>query len=174
MRRATLLVPLILLAAPPLIAQEWTAEQQEVVEWLETFAAEAWAGDADAFIPWLHPEFTSWNFSEQKPQSFDAFTEGAAEYFDTYSSVEVGVKPMSVTVLGDVAVAHTWYKEVLTSADGESAYTGRWTLVLTKTDDGWKNLAWTWTAEDVDPEKMKDAKAAKEAKEAGEAKELEQ
>jgi ketosteroid isomerase-like protein len=168
MRRAALLVSVILFAAPPLIAQEWTAEQQEVIDWLDTFTAEAWAGDVDAFLPWLHPEFTSWDYSQKKPESFAAFTEGAAKYFETYSSIDLEAKPMSVTVLGDVAVVHAWYKEVLTSADGESAYLGRWTLVLTKTDDGWKNLAWTWTAEDVDTQKLKEAK---EVKEAGEAKE---
>jgi ketosteroid isomerase-like protein len=162
MRRATLLVALLLLVAPPLAAQEWSADEQEVVEWLKAFTAEAWAGDLDAFLPWLHPEFTSWNYADRGPEDFDVFAEGAAEFFETSSSIVVGARPMSVTVLGDMAVVHNWYREMVTGADGESAYMGRWTLVLTRTDDGWKNLAWTWTQEDVDREKLKKAKEERE------------
>ena len=67
MLRAVILVTLLLLAVPPLAAQEWTAEQQEVVEWLNTFNETAYAGTADEFLAWIHPQFTGWSFAEEAP-----------------------------------------------------------------------------------------------------------
>ena len=164
MRKAVLMLAILLFAAPPLSAQqEWSPEQQEVVEWFATFNAEAWAGDLDTFLPWLHPEFTGWSYSEKTPWDFDGFAEANEEFFEAYSAIEVQAKPMTVTVLGDVAVVHSWFKEKLTGADGDIYYTGRWTLVLLKTGDGWKNLSWTWTGEEVDPEKVKKAEEKESA-----------
>jgi len=163
------MVALILFAAPPLAAQQdWSAEQQEVVEWFATFNAEAWAGDLDALLSWLHPEFTGWSYSEKMPWDFDSFAKSNEEFFEAYSAIEVQAKPVMVTVAGDVAVVHSWFKEKLTGADGDSHYTGRWTLVLQKTSDGWKNLSWTWTGEEVNPDKLEEVKEEKVEKEKAE------
>lgn len=164
MRKAALMTALILLAAPPLFAQqEWSPEQQEVVDWFATFNAEAWAGDLDTLLPWLHPEFTGWSYSEKTPWDFDGFAESNEAFFEAYSTIEVAAKPMTVTVVGDVAIVHAWFKERLAGADGDIHYMGRWTLVLLKTGDGWKNLSWTWTGEEVPPEKLEKAEKKEKA-----------
>jgi len=155
MLRAVILVTLLLLAVPPLAAQEWTAEQQEVVEFINTFTVEAYAGGPDEFVAWLHPDFTGWDYSGKEPIDFAAMEGTAAEFFDYYDSVRLGTKPLLVSVFDDMAILHTWYREALTSPDGETFMAGRWTIVLKKVDGEWKHLAWTWTQDRVDPEKMK-------------------
>ena len=67
--RKTALTALILLlvAAPPLAGQEWTAEQQEVVDWINAFAAEAYAGDTEGYMAWMHPDFTGWEYTAEEP-----------------------------------------------------------------------------------------------------------
>ena len=151
MRKAILLPALLLVAAPPLAAQEWSAEQQEVIEFINTFTTEAYAAGAEEFVAWLHPDFTGWDYAGKEPIDFAAMEGVAAEFFDYYDSVKLGAKPMSVSVFDDMAIAHTWYREALTSADGEAFMAGRWTIVLKKVDDEWKHLAWTWTQERMKP-----------------------
>lgn len=152
MRRALLPVLLLLVAAPPLAAQEWSAEQQEVVDWMNTFAAEAYADDVDAFLAWLHPDFTAWDYAAESPVSGAAFSEMATGAFQAFDSITIRVEPVSVQVLGDVAVLHTWYREVLTGAAGEMKVGGRWTVVLKRLDGDWKHVAWTWTQEETPSE----------------------
>jgi len=169
MRRAALLVPVLLLAVPPLAAQEaardaaqeteWSADEQAVVEWLTTFNEEAYAYGAGEFLSWMHPEFTSWNYAEKRPVEMESFATSATEFFESDASIRLGTRPMSVQVVGDVAIAHTWYREAITGGEGEGSYFGRWTIVLKKLDGDWKHLAWTWTQEKVDPEKVKKEKA---------------
>ena len=159
MRRAVILVTLLLLAVPPLAAQEWTAEQQEVVEWLTTFNETAYAGTADEFLAWIHPQFTGWSFAEEAPVEMATFADMVTGFFASVESIRFGTKPVSVQVLDDVAVAHTWYRQSITGGEAEGFYAGRWTIVLKKVDGDWKHLAWTWTEERVDPEKMKREKA---------------
>ena len=158
MGRAILLVALLLLAVPPLAAQEWTAEQQEVVEWLNTFNDVAYAGSADEFMDWLHPEFTDWNYSEKAPHEMESFAEVVTEFFAGVESIQLRTKPISVHVSGDVAVVHTWFREAITGGVAEGNYGGRWTIVLKKVDGDWKHLAWTWTQEDAKREKMEKPK----------------
>ncbi|MBT8477473.1 MAG: nuclear transport factor 2 family protein [Gemmatimonadetes bacterium] len=158
MHRAILLVALFLLAAPPLTAQEWSAEQQEVVEWLNTFTEVAYGGTADEFMTWLHPEFTEWNYSEKEPTEMESMTEVVTEFFAGVESIVLRTKPRSVHVSGDVAVLHTWYREVITGGEAEGNYGGRWTIVLKKADGEWKHLAWTWIQEDAKREKLEKTK----------------
>ena len=153
MRRATLLVALLLLVAPPMAAQEWSADQQEVVEWLEAFNDEAYVGGVDEFMAWLHPEFTAWNYANKTPLDLESFTEEVTEFFGVFDSVRLGTRPLSVQVFDDVAVLHTWYREALTGPEGETFYAGRWTIVLKKLDGDWRHLSWTWTQEERKPEK---------------------
>ena len=161
MRKVALLVPVFLLAVPPLAAQEteWSADEQAVLEWLTTFNEEAYSGGADEFLSWMHPEFMSWDYSERRPLEMESFATSATEFFESAASIELGTRPMSVQVIGDVAIAHTWYRQAITGGEGEGAYSGRWTIVLKRVDGDWKHLAWTWTQEKVDPEKMKREKA---------------
>jgi hypothetical protein len=155
MHRASLLVALMLLAAPPLAAQEWSAEEQEVVEWLDAFAEEAYTGGADTFLAWIHPEITSWDYSTKTPLDWEPFTETVAELFASNASVELVIKPLSVQVFGDLAIVHAWYKETITGPDGDAVFTGRWTAVLKKGGDGWRHLAWAWLQKEWKPEKEK-------------------
>jgi len=155
MRKAVLLVALLFLAAPPVAAQEWSAEQQEVIEFINTFTTEAYAGGADEYVVWLHPDFTGWDYAGKEPIDFAAMKGMAAEFFDYYDSVRLGAKPILVTVFDDMAIAHTWYREALTSTDGKTYMGGRWTIVLKKLDGEWKHLAWTWTQEERKPKEEK-------------------
>ena len=110
-----------------------------------------YAGDVDAFMAWLHPDFTGWDYGEKSPVSGEEFTALATAAFDVYESMIVRTKPLSVLVMGDVAVLNTVYREVLVGPGGEMRVGGRWTVVAKKMDDEWKHLSWTWTQEQAGP-----------------------
>ena len=51
--------------------------------------------------------------------------------------------PLSITVHGDVAVAHYLYSTAFKSKEGDiEMANGRYTDVLVRTEEGWKFFAW--------------------------------
>jgi ketosteroid isomerase-like protein len=51
--------------------------------------------------------------------------------------------PLSITVHGDVAIAHYLYSSAFKSKKGDIEMSnGRYTDTLVRTEDGWKFIAW--------------------------------
>ena len=152
MRKVPLLVALLLVAAPPLAAQERSAEEQQVVDWLDRFGAEAYVGDLGTYIAWFHPDFTAWDYSSEAPLGRELFTEMESEFLGAYDSIELMNKPFSVQVIGDVAVMHLGYRLTMKDAGGaDVASEGRWTATLKKEGDEWRFLTWTWVETPLSP-----------------------
>jgi len=152
MRKAPLLVALLLLTATPLVAQEWSEEEQQLVDWLGRFADEAYVGDVDTYMAWFHPDFTAWDYSADAPIDMKSFREMASKFFGAYDSVELTSMPLSVQLIGDVAVMHLGYRETMKESDGvEVTLEGRWTATLKKEGDEWRFLTWTWVETTLPP-----------------------
>lgn len=57
--------------------------------------------------------------------------------------VRYEIYPLSITINGNVAVAHYLYSTAYKPKNGEIEMSnGRYTDVLVRTEDGWKFLAW--------------------------------
>ena len=82
-------------------------------------------------------------FAKFGPRSFNrqdvtSTNESEAAFFGSISNVDYEVNELKIDVFGDVGVV-TYYPQVAFVRDGqEERVSGRQTLVLLKTDDGWK------------------------------------
>ena len=101
------------------------------------------AGDHDDVDDMLAADFMGWGKNSPAPRSktsmsnWNRFSEqiGRVARYELY--------PLSVTIHGDVAVAHYLYSVAFKAADGDiELSSGRYTDILVRTDDGWKFIAW--------------------------------
>ena len=145
MRRVFLFVcvtSFLALLTLPVQAQEWSAEQREVWD----FVSKQWemekAGD-QSWLDMFHPSFQGWPVGAPTPYGKDVVKQ--------FFSVEAGrddilvqhLAPISIIVTEGTAVAHYYYTLLIEHRDGErETSTGRSTDVLTKTGDGWQYLSW--------------------------------
>jgi ketosteroid isomerase-like protein len=107
--RTSILAAMALALAAPLSAQQWTAEQQEVITQLE----ECWdiwvgalnEGRPDAWLDRCTDDFRYWGDEVGAPN-------GSADARRTWTEVMeadeywVSLKPLDIRVVGDVAIMH--------------------------------------------------------------------
>lgn len=110
------------------IEREWEASRKGDQDRIDAMLAEdfmGWAKDSPA--PRTKISTSNWNrFAEQL---------GRIVRYEIY--------PLSITVHGDVAVAHYLYSSAFKAKDGVIEMSnGRYTDVLIRTGDGWKFIAW--------------------------------
>ena len=111
------------------IEREWEASQK---------------GDHDEVDAMLVDNFMGWSRSSPAPRS-----KKSTSKWSRLSDKEVGkvlryeLYPLSITVHGDLAVAHYLYSTAFKAKDGEvKMHNGRYTDVLIRTENGWKFVAW--------------------------------
>ncbi len=111
------------------IEREWEASQK---------------GDQDAVDDMLVDNFMGWSRSSPAPRS-----KKSTSKWSRLSEKELGkvlryeLYPLSITVHGDLAVAHYLYSTAFKRKDGEvKMHNGRYTDVLIRSGDGWKFVAW--------------------------------
>ena len=145
MRRFSLFVGVacvLALLAQPVLAQKWSAEQQEVWKVLTNVWELEKAGD-DSWVDTLHASYQSWPYESPMPLD-KAGTERliAAERGET-KVLSQELIPVGIIVVGDTAVIHYFHTTLAEWADGErETFDGRATDVLTRTKDGWRILSW--------------------------------
>jgi ketosteroid isomerase-like protein len=119
-------------------SRDWSKEQLEVWATLEA-SAEAWAeGDVDRSLSFMHKKFTSWRDEEDAPGD----KEDARRVLDfqkkRHEVLYYDLKPVDITLYGDVAVVHFYYHILLNDTmDREHAVRGRLTNVLKKEAGKW-------------------------------------
>jgi len=131
------------LAAGPLAAQEWSAEQQEVWNTVQAYWDLAMQRDVAASMATIHPAYTGWSYGSDFPDDY-ASTEKWFKYnLEKYAWVLFELKPVAITVVDDIAVVHYFYTGMYTDLkkeEDESAQ-GRWTDILKKEGDKWLLIA---------------------------------
>ncbi len=139
-----------LLRPAPLIAQEWSAAQQEVLDALHDYARVSMTGDVEEIMRYFHTQFSAWDYAQEQPVALDTFRESITYYFSEYRQTSFDVQAFGIEVLGDVAIAHLYYQEVFTDEAGvETPMSGRWTATLVKDQGKWLFLAWSWLQDEV-------------------------
>ncbi len=125
------------------IAQDTTDDAADVLLTIERAWEASQKDDQKRIDDMLTTDFMGWGKNSPAPRSKNSnskwrrFSEqmGRVERYELY--------PLSITVHGDVAVAHYLYSTAFKNKDGEiKMANGRYTDVLVRTEDGWKFVAW--------------------------------
>ena len=133
-----------LLVATSALAQDIRDDEADVLLTIEREWQASQKGDQDAVDDSLVTEFMGWTRTSPAPRS-----KTSTSKWSRLADKEIGkvlryeLYPLSVTVHGDVAVAHYLYSTAFKSKDGTiELNNGRYTDVLVRTEDGWKFIAW--------------------------------
>lgn len=137
------LVFLSFVLAPAAMAQDTSDDEASVLLVIERIWDADQKGDQDRVDSLLTNTFMGWGKSSPAPRSKNSTSKwarlgrqmGRVERYELY--------PLSITVEGDVAVAHYLYTIAYKPKGGDvEMRNGRYTDVLVRTEDGWKFIAW--------------------------------
>ncbi|MBZ0113900.1 MAG: nuclear transport factor 2 family protein [Thermoanaerobaculia bacterium] len=131
-----------LLFVPMAVAQEWSAEQQEVWKVVQ------WTWDADDDTDWCeavcHANVTAWDNNYPAPRNRETIQKWWKRNAEKSKTLEATVTPVSIVVEGNVGVAHYYYSVMSEDMDGKrETEHGRYTDVLVKENDKWVYITWS-------------------------------
>ena len=128
----------------PGAAQDTQDDEADVLLTIEREWEAARKGDRDEVDSMLADDFMGWSRTSPAPRS-----KKSTSKWSRLTDKEMGkvvryeLYPLSITVHGDVAIAHYLYSTAFKSKDGEvKMHSGRYTDVLVRNEDGWKFIAW--------------------------------
>lgn len=135
-----LLGPLLFSAA---LAQDASNDEADVLLAIEREWEAARKGDHDDVDDMLADDFVGWGKSSPAPRSKRSNSQWRRFGEQMGRVVRYELYPLSISVHGDVAVAHYLYSTAFKKKGGEIEMSnGRYTDVLIRTGDGWKFIAW--------------------------------
>jgi ketosteroid isomerase-like protein len=119
-------------------SKDWSPEQMEVWATIEG-SAEAWSkGDVNACLSFMHKGYTSWRDEEDAPGDKENARRVLEFQKNRHEVLYYDLKPADITLFGDVAVVHLYYRILLRDTmDREHTLRGRLTNVLKKESDKW-------------------------------------
>ena len=110
------------------IERQWNAQEKGDRKWVDTLLTE---------------DFSGWGKESPAPRGkastkmWNRFTEQVSDM------VAHELYPLSIIVNGDVAIAHYLYTSASKDQNGDiETSNGRYTDILTRTEDGWRFIAW--------------------------------
>lgn len=126
------------------MAQDSRDDEANVLLTIEREWEAAQKGDRDAVDAMLADNFMGWGRGSPAPRS-----KNSTARWSRLADKEMGkvlryeLYPLSITVEGDVAVAHYLYSTAFKAKDGTvKMHNGRYTDVLVRNGDSWKFVAW--------------------------------
>ena len=142
---STVLVTIVVaaLSASAPLAQQWTAEQQEVIS-LTQNCWEAWEEESTASIESAcpdHPRAVGWATSEDVPSpgwSERNLDNWATAFFPRTEPLYMEIRPLAVEIFGDTALYHFW---ALWTEEGPNGEVTTWTR---KQLDVWSRAEGRW------------------------------
>jgi len=135
-----LLGPLLVSAS---LAQDTTDDEANVLLTIEREWEAAQKGDQDQVDEMLTRDFMGWGKSSPAPRTKNSNSQWRRFADQMGRVVRYELYPLSITIHGDVAIAHYLYSTAFETKDGDFEMSnGRYTDVLVRADDGWKFLAW--------------------------------
>ena len=129
---------LMMFAANPLLAQEWSAPQKEVWKNVEAYWALDAAGNTEGFLAYFHADYMGWSNNRAVPSGKDAARKFIAYGHKTSKTQVYDVQPVAIKIHGNVAFAdYHWVQITKDEAGKEKESSGRWTDILMKQGDKW-------------------------------------
>jgi Domain of unknown function (DUF4440) len=124
-------------------AQTWNAEQQEIWKLEE----QQWQMSKDKDLSWIdkmvHPNISYWDVEQPAPQNKASLARWNRYNNSNATVLEQELFPISMTITGNIAVAHYRYSVARENYKKErETVTGRYTDVLVKEGGRWLFIAW--------------------------------
>lgn len=124
-------------------AQDDTNDEADVLLTIEREWEASRKGDQDKIDDMLTADFMGWGKNSPAPRSKTSTSNWSRFSTEMGRIVRYELYPLSITVRGDVAVAHYLYSTAFKDKKGDIEMSnGRYTDVLVRTEDGWKFVAW--------------------------------
>ena len=124
-------------------AQDIRDDEADVLLTIEKEWEASLKSDHDEIDAMLADNFMGWSKSSPAPRTKTSSSKWRQLEDSMGRVLRYELYPLSITVEGDVAVAHYLYTQAFKPKDGEIEITnGRYTDVLIRSEDGWKFLAW--------------------------------
>ncbi len=131
-------------SAPP-AAQEWSAEQKEVLKSVEAVCEAVMREDVEEAMSYYHPDCRWWNYAEGLPYDKASYRKSLEYLFERYSIVAHDVQPVSIQVHGNTAIAHFYYRNIFRDAAGiDIISSGPWSFTMLKQNNKWVFLSCSW------------------------------
>ena len=142
MLRSIACVSVLLLAAAPLAAGEWSAAEKEAWGNVEAYW-QLWAkGDVDGFLGYMSDDYVGWSNDAPLPSGKESSRKWMSFWASSNTILVYEITPVAVRVHGDFAVAHYYYSYAYRDGEGQvKDAQGRWTDILVKSGDRWVLLA---------------------------------
>lgn len=126
------------LAMPTLVGGEWTEEQKEVWNTIEQQWNTFMTDDIDECMSFFHPDFLGWGNNISMPVNITDERKRASFYMKTQEALMINLKPISIKIYGNVAVAHYYFEDIYKDAEGKQIDdSGRYTDILMNEDEKW-------------------------------------
>ena len=137
------LIFLCVVLAPAGFAQDTSDDEADVLLVIERVWDADRKGDQDRVDDLLMDNFMGWAKISPAPRSKNS-TSAWARFGKQIGRMErYELYPLSITIEGDVAVAHYLFSVAYKPKGGDvEMRSGRYTDVLVRTEDGWKFIAW--------------------------------
>ena len=124
-------------------AQDTHDDEADVLLTIEREWEAGLKGDQDKVDEMLTSNFMGWGKDSPAPRSKTSTSKWNRFAQQMGRVVRYEIYPLSITISGDVAVAHYLYSTAYEPKKGDIEMSnGRYTDVLVRTEDGWKFLAW--------------------------------
>ena len=132
----------LLFCSMPALAQEWSAEQQEVWKNVLAYSELAAKGDAEGFAQYFHEDFSGWALMTAVPQNREQRVAVVRHFMPRYKTLWYQLQPLAIKIHGNVAVVHYYYAEEIQEAGEKPRMeSGRWTDILLKQGNKWVMIA---------------------------------
>ncbi|MFA8433779.1 MAG: DUF4440 domain-containing protein [Marinifilaceae bacterium] len=120
------------------VAQEWSDVQKKVWTEVESYWDLHAKGDLEGFLNYFHADYIGWYNRSAMPGDKDSLRKWLKEMFETKKVVLYEIKPVAISVYGDVAVIHYYYSQVVQYKPEKKHHEeGRWTDILMKQGGKW-------------------------------------
>jgi ketosteroid isomerase-like protein len=135
---ALLAAVFVVCLASPAAAQEWSAEQQDVWQNVQTYWDLSTKRDLEGFMAYFHEDFLGWDRGDWVPTNKADRRAVVKRNFETREIVWRTLKPVGIKVHGNVAIVHYFYTTTSRGAEGDERTTaGYWTDILMKQGNKW-------------------------------------
>lgn len=129
---------IILFSSVQLFGQEWSKEQKEIWENVETYWDLSAKGDVEGFLSYVHDDYSGWSNSDALPDDKISMRKYLSHVFKTRKVLVQVLKPVAINIHDDVAIVQYYYTRLITDVEGkEKDRSGRWTDILMKQGDKW-------------------------------------
>ncbi len=143
LRSSFLLVICMVSGMSTTFAQDIRDDEADVLLTIEREWQASVKGDHEAIDAMLADNFMGWGKSSPAPRTRNSTSRWRRLEETMGRMLRYELYPLSITVEGDVAVAHYLYSQAFEPKDGAIKISnGRYTDVLIRSEDGWKFLAW--------------------------------